>query len=174
MISGRIWKSLLVVNYYKCNWYLLNTTDEQYRERCTVRVALCQLWDLNSKPSEYRIVTAQLLLNCLKSCVSRSVWLLVCRLSGICGPMAIFWHFDNTLLVFITLCYCVIVAEIDANTYWRYPFNSLLNPRQLEEFIIMDIDIIRDQRLGAGAGLRSNRVRDKAPIILFKKNYIYI
>ncbi|KAK3513565.1 hypothetical protein QTP70_019457 [Hemibagrus guttatus] len=49
------------------------------------------------------------------------------------------------------------LAEVDANTYWRHPFNSLLNPRQLEEFIVMDTDIIRDQRLGAGAGLRSNR-----------------
>uniref|UniRef100_A0A8C9R518 60S ribosomal export protein NMD3 n=3 Tax=Scleropages formosus TaxID=113540 RepID=A0A8C9R518_SCLFO len=49
------------------------------------------------------------------------------------------------------------IAEVDNNTYWRYPFNSLCNPRQLEEFIIMDIDIIRDQKLGAGAGLRSNK-----------------
>uniref|UniRef100_A0A4W4FMS6 60S ribosomal export protein NMD3 n=1 Tax=Electrophorus electricus TaxID=8005 RepID=A0A4W4FMS6_ELEEL len=49
------------------------------------------------------------------------------------------------------------LAEVDANTYWRYPFNSLCSPRQLDEFIVMDIDIIRDLRLGAGAGLRSNR-----------------
>lgn len=50
------------------------------------------------------------------------------------------------------------VAEVDGNTYWRNPFNSLCNPRQLEEFIVMDIDIIRDQKLGAGAGMRSSRV----------------
>lgn len=50
------------------------------------------------------------------------------------------------------------VAEVDGNTYWRNPFNSLCNPRQLEEFIVMDIDIIRDQKLGAGAGTRSSRV----------------
>uniref|UniRef100_A0A8D3ANT6 60S ribosomal export protein NMD3 n=1 Tax=Scophthalmus maximus TaxID=52904 RepID=A0A8D3ANT6_SCOMX len=49
------------------------------------------------------------------------------------------------------------IAEVDGNTYWRNPFNSLCNPRQLEEFIVMDIDIIRDQKLGAGAGLRSNK-----------------
>ncbi|KAL4647647.1 60S ribosomal export protein NMD3 isoform X1 [Arapaima gigas] len=49
------------------------------------------------------------------------------------------------------------IAEVDSNAYWRYPFNSLCSPRQLEEFIIMDIDIIRDQKLGAGAGFRSNK-----------------
>ncbi|CAF97404.1 unnamed protein product [Tetraodon nigroviridis] len=49
------------------------------------------------------------------------------------------------------------IAEVDGNTYWRNPFNSLCNPRQLEEFIVMDIDIIRDQKLGAGAGTRSSR-----------------
>lgn len=52
----------------------------------------------------------------------------------------------------------LLVAEVDGNTYWRNPFNSLCNPRQLEEFIVMDIDIIRDQKLGAGAGTRSSRV----------------
>ncbi|XP_051521138.1 60S ribosomal export protein NMD3 isoform X1 [Myxocyprinus asiaticus] len=49
------------------------------------------------------------------------------------------------------------IAEVDCNTYWRHPFNSLCSPRKLEEFIIMDIDIIRGQRLGAGAGLTSNK-----------------
>lgn len=50
------------------------------------------------------------------------------------------------------------VAEVDANTYWRNPFNSLCNPKQLEEFIVMEMDVVRDQKLGAGAGLRSNKV----------------
>ncbi|XP_073673937.1 60S ribosomal export protein NMD3 isoform X1 [Garra rufa] len=49
------------------------------------------------------------------------------------------------------------IAEVDGNTFWRHPFSSLCSPRQLEEFIVMDIDIIRDQRLGAGAGLKSNK-----------------
>lgn len=55
-------------------------------------------------------------------------------------------------------CLFYTVAEVDGNTYWRYPFSSLCNPRQLEEFIVMDMDIIRDQKLGAGAGVRSNKV----------------
>uniref|UniRef100_A0AAY4E939 60S ribosomal export protein NMD3 n=1 Tax=Denticeps clupeoides TaxID=299321 RepID=A0AAY4E939_9TELE len=49
------------------------------------------------------------------------------------------------------------IAEVDGNTFWRNPFSSLCSPRQLEEFIVMDIDIIRDQKLGAGAGFRSNK-----------------
>uniref|UniRef100_A0A3Q2UT68 60S ribosomal export protein NMD3 n=2 Tax=Haplochromini TaxID=319058 RepID=A0A3Q2UT68_HAPBU len=49
------------------------------------------------------------------------------------------------------------IAEVDGNTYWRNPFNGLFNPSQLEEFIVMDTDIIRDQKLGAGAGMRSNK-----------------
>uniref|UniRef100_A0A8C7UL65 60S ribosomal export protein NMD3 n=1 Tax=Oncorhynchus mykiss TaxID=8022 RepID=A0A8C7UL65_ONCMY len=49
------------------------------------------------------------------------------------------------------------IAEVDGGTYWRNPFNSLVSPRQLEEFIVMDTDIIRNQKLGAGAGIRSNK-----------------
>lgn len=49
------------------------------------------------------------------------------------------------------------IAEVDGNTFWRHPFSGLCGPRQLEEFIVMDIDIIRDQKLGAGAGLKSNK-----------------
>uniref|UniRef100_A0A671M2F3 60S ribosomal export protein NMD3 n=1 Tax=Sinocyclocheilus anshuiensis TaxID=1608454 RepID=A0A671M2F3_9TELE len=51
------------------------------------------------------------------------------------------------------------IAEVDGNTFWRHPFSSLCSPRQLEEFMVMDIDIIRDQKLGAGAGLTSNKVK---------------
>ncbi|PKU34770.1 hypothetical protein llap_14926 [Limosa lapponica baueri] len=51
------------------------------------------------------------------------------------------------------------IAEIDGNTYWRHPFNSLFHPKQLEEFIIMDINRVQEKKKGAGAGARSNKVR---------------
>lgn len=51
------------------------------------------------------------------------------------------------------------VAEIDGNTYWRHPFNSLFHPKQLEEFIIMDINRVQEKKKSAGAGARSNKVR---------------
>ncbi|KAJ7399146.1 60S ribosomal export protein NMD3 [Pitangus sulphuratus] len=56
------------------------------------------------------------------------------------------------------------IAEIDGNTYWRHPFNSLFHPKQLEEFIIMDINRVHEKKKGAGAGARSNKV-------LIKKSY---
>ncbi|CAB1347807.1 unnamed protein product [Coregonus sp. 'balchen'] len=49
------------------------------------------------------------------------------------------------------------IAEVDGGTYWRNPFSSLVSPRQLEEFIVMDTEVIRNQKLGAGAGIRSNK-----------------
>nr|XP_003218214.1 PREDICTED: 60S ribosomal export protein NMD3 [Anolis carolinensis] len=49
------------------------------------------------------------------------------------------------------------IAEIDGNTYWRYPFNSLFHPKQLEEFIVMDISRVHDRKQGAGAGMRSTK-----------------
>uniref|UniRef100_A0A672MH81 60S ribosomal export protein NMD3 n=1 Tax=Sinocyclocheilus grahami TaxID=75366 RepID=A0A672MH81_SINGR len=51
------------------------------------------------------------------------------------------------------------ILSVDGNTFWRHPFSSLCSPRQLEEFMVMDIDVIRDQKLGAGAGLTSNKVK---------------
>lgn len=51
------------------------------------------------------------------------------------------------------------VADIDGNTYWRHPFNSLFHPKQLEEFIIMDINRVHEKKKGAGAGARSLKVR---------------
>ncbi|MGH0148638.1 UNVERIFIED_CONTAM: hypothetical protein FKN15_033802 [Acipenser sinensis] len=52
---------------------------------------------------------------------------------------------------------CKAFAEVDGNTYWRSPFHSLCSPRQLEEFIVMDIETVRDHKQGAGAGMRSNK-----------------
>ncbi|NXX83980.1 NMD3 protein, partial [Urocolius indicus] len=49
------------------------------------------------------------------------------------------------------------IAEIDGNTYWRHPFNSLFQPKQLEEFIIMDINRVQEKKKVAGAGARSNK-----------------
>ncbi|NWQ81419.1 NMD3 protein, partial [Columbina picui] len=49
------------------------------------------------------------------------------------------------------------IAEVDGNTYWRHPFNSLFHPKQLEEFIIMDINRVQEKKKAAGAGPRSNK-----------------
>lgn len=52
------------------------------------------------------------------------------------------------------------VAELNGNTYWRMPFNALSGTKQLTEYIVMDIDIIRDheRRSFAGQGATSFKV----------------
>ncbi|XP_020647474.3 60S ribosomal export protein NMD3 [Pogona vitticeps] len=49
------------------------------------------------------------------------------------------------------------IAEIDGNTYWRHPFNSLSHPKQLEEFIVMDISRVHERKQNAGAGMKSTK-----------------
>ncbi|XP_048362028.1 60S ribosomal export protein NMD3 [Sphaerodactylus townsendi] len=49
------------------------------------------------------------------------------------------------------------IAEIDGSTYWRHPFNSLFQPKQLEEFIVMDISRVHDKKQSAGAGMKSSK-----------------
>lgn len=38
------------------------------------------------------------------------------------------------------------LVEIDVNTYWRSPFNSICTPKQLKEYTIMDIDVQENRR----------------------------
>ncbi|XDA71311.1 hypothetical protein R6Z07F_001663 [Ovis aries] len=49
------------------------------------------------------------------------------------------------------------VADIDGNTFWSHPFNSLCHPKQLEEFIVMECSIVRDIKRSAGAGMISKK-----------------
>lgn len=49
------------------------------------------------------------------------------------------------------------VADIDGNTFWSHPFNSLCHPKQLEEFIVMECSIVRDIKRNAGAGMISKK-----------------
>ncbi|KAM7248511.1 hypothetical protein CapIbe_000550 [Capra ibex] len=49
------------------------------------------------------------------------------------------------------------VADIDGNTFWSHPFNSLCHPKQLEEFIVMECSVVRDIKRSAGAGMISKK-----------------
>nr|XP_022919681.1 60S ribosomal export protein NMD3 [Onthophagus taurus] len=51
------------------------------------------------------------------------------------------------------------IAEINSTIYWRYPFNSICNPRQLTEFIVMDIEPIleKDKKYFPGQGAISTK-----------------
>lgn len=51
------------------------------------------------------------------------------------------------------------IAEVHATTYWRYPFNSICNPKQLTEYVVMDIEPIKDKekKKFPGQGMVSNK-----------------
>ncbi|EZA53026.1 hypothetical protein DMN91_002939 [Ooceraea biroi] len=51
------------------------------------------------------------------------------------------------------------VAEVSATVYWRYNFNSICNPKQLMEYIVMNIEIIRheNKNIFPGQGCISNK-----------------
>jgi len=82
-----------------------------------------------------------------------------CLNFGQCFLFLLISSWEILSLVFAHAGVLFPVAEIDGNTYWRHPFNSLFHPRQLEEFIIMDINRVQEKKKGAGAGARSNKVR---------------
>ncbi|KAI4459679.1 nonsense-mediated mrna decay protein 3 [Holotrichia oblita] len=51
------------------------------------------------------------------------------------------------------------VAELSSTNFWRYPFNSICNPKQLVEYIVMDIECImyKDKKSFPGQGSISTR-----------------
>jgi len=54
----------------------------------------------------------------------------------------------------------VTVAELNSTVFWRCPFASLCNPKQLVEYIVMDIELIldKDRKTFPGQGAVSNKV----------------
>lgn len=36
------------------------------------------------------------------------------------------------------------IAEVSGQLYWRTPFDAILNPRQLSEYIVMDIELLKE------------------------------
>ena len=51
------------------------------------------------------------------------------------------------------------VAEVSSNVFWRYPFNSICNPKQLKEYVVMDIEPIKekDRKRFPGQGYISHK-----------------
>ncbi|XP_043471212.1 60S ribosomal export protein NMD3 [Leptopilina heterotoma] len=51
------------------------------------------------------------------------------------------------------------VAEVNSTIYWRDPFKSICNPKQLTEYVIMDIEPIKDKdkKIFPGQGAISNK-----------------
>lgn len=49
------------------------------------------------------------------------------------------------------------MAEVSGQHYFRHPFFSICDPKQLVEYTIMDIEIIHDRKQFPGQGKVSNR-----------------
>ena len=60
-------------------------------------------------------------------------------------------------------------AEINANTFFKTPFSSLIRPKQLVEYTVMDIEPISDheRRTFSGQGAISKKV-------MIVMNYLYV
>ena len=95
--------------------------------------------------------------------------------TNLCCPASIFYNpsyrsilrskYDHSFkcinqFSLIIFYYLTIVAEVNSNTYWRTPFNALSGTKQLTEYVVMDIEIIRDheKRTFAGQGAMSYKV----------------
>lgn len=49
------------------------------------------------------------------------------------------------------------MADISGTTYFRYPFTAICDPKQLVEYTVMDIEIIRDRKQFPGQGPISHK-----------------
>ncbi|KAK0088365.1 hypothetical protein PV325_012263 [Microctonus aethiopoides] len=78
------------------------------------------------------------------------------QLGGI-NPVALVYRTTNSLhLIDVSSGQ---IAEVNATVYWRYPFNSICNPKQLTEYIVMDIEPInfKDRKVFPGQGAISTK-----------------
>ncbi|XP_046396883.1 60S ribosomal export protein NMD3 [Ischnura elegans] len=63
------------------------------------------------------------------------------HLAGI-GPLCLVYRVTNTLHLIDPST--GQIAEVNGQTFWRQPFRSICDPKQLCQYIVMDIDPIRD------------------------------
>jgi len=59
---------------------------------------------------------------------------------------------------------CIAVAEINASSFFKTPFSSLIRPRQLVEYTVINVELVRDgeRRKFAGQGALSKKVLSDA------------
>lgn len=63
-----------------------------------------------------------------------------------------------------------LVAEINGATFWRTPFVSLCSPKQLTEYMVMDVDLIKERDKPRVMGQVSNKVGVRKSVILISNN----
>lgn len=70
--------------------------------------------------------------------------------SGSIQPICLVQNVANTVHLIDPLT--AQMAEISGMSYFRYPFSAICDPKQLVEYIVMDIEIIRDRKQFPGQG----------------------
>ncbi|XP_026466185.1 60S ribosomal export protein NMD3-like [Ctenocephalides felis] len=78
------------------------------------------------------------------------------QLGGI-APICLVYRVTNTLHLIDPMS--AQIAEVSSTVFWRQPFDSICNPKQLTEYIIMDIEIIadKDRKTFPGQGAISSK-----------------
>lgn len=59
----------------------------------------------------------------------------------------------------------VLVAEVSGSNYWRDPFNSVFDPKQLTEFTVMDVEPIIGKKNFPGQGQISSKVINSLTLV---------
>lgn len=70
--------------------------------------------------------------------------------SGSIAPLCLVQHVASAVHLMDPLS--AQIAEISGMNYFRYPFTSICDPKQLVEYTVMDIEIIRDRKQFPGQG----------------------
>lgn len=70
--------------------------------------------------------------------------------SGNISPLCLVQNVTSTIHLIDPLT--AQMAEISGTSYFRYPFTSICDPKQLVEYTVMDIEIIRERRQFPGQG----------------------
>lgn len=78
------------------------------------------------------------------------------QLGGI-SPLCLIYRVTNSLHLIDPST--AQIAEINSTVYWRYPFHGVCNPKQLVEYIVMDIEPVmdKDRRTFPGQGAVSHK-----------------
>jgi nonsense-mediated mRNA decay protein 3 len=72
------------------------------------------------------------------------------KMSGSIAPICLVQNVANSIHLIDPLT--AQIAEISGMNYFRYPFTAICDPKQLVEYTVMDIEIIRDRKPFPGQG----------------------
>ncbi|KAI4459685.1 nonsense-mediated mrna decay protein 3 [Holotrichia oblita] len=112
--------------------------------------------DINSNIYNYKFTYSVEIVPLSKDSVVCLPKKLAQQLGGI-SPLCLVFRVTSTIYL-IDPC-TAQMAELSSTNFWRYPFNSICNPKQLVEYIVMDIECImyKDKKSFPGQGSISTR-----------------